>query len=176
MPVPETLRAVLAERVAAGEPDDPLLVEEPAWVKNRRRTSVRIQVTTLRDRIARACERAGVPVFTPHGLRRLADDMLYEAGVDPGITSKTLGQSPEVALRSYRQVRPTTQHRAMLRAGRDTVLREPGVKVIYLPGATAAPEIDLSPVPTDLLLAELHSRGWTPTQWVESAVAEGGRT
>lgn len=162
IPIPAELRQTIEERVRAGQPGDPLLVEEHGCLGLRTSSSVRVRGSTLRGRIARACVLAGVPVFTPHGLRRMADDLLYEAGVDPGITAKILGQSPEVALRSYRRVRPAKQHSAMLHAGLDSVLRDHGAGEGEPLDARDERQVDLRGASSEQLEAELRRRRGGP--------------
>lgn len=62
-----------------------------------------------------ACERAGVPPWTPYGLRRKAVDQLY-ATSDPAIAGRLLGHSPAVAIRHYRQPRDADLASAQLAA------------------------------------------------------------
>lgn len=76
----------------------------------------------IRAAIARACARAGVPPFTPHGLRRLAVVRMAQAGVDVATAATITGHRPEVMLGTYRTVRPEELLEAMLRAGLDSVL------------------------------------------------------
>lgn len=64
----------------------------------------------------RACERAGVPVFTPHGLRRLAVDRFLRAGVDVGTACAILGHSPAVMLQHYRRATLDDARRAVAAA------------------------------------------------------------
>lgn len=96
----------LAVRAGAGDPERRVLGVGAVTVR-----------TALRRHIAAACEAAGVHVFTPHDLRRLAVDRLYSAGVDVGTVAALLGQSPQVALRHYRQPTREEQRGAMTRAG-----------------------------------------------------------
>lgn len=63
--------------------------------------------------LRRACERAGVPVFTPYGLRRAAVDAMARAGVDVATAAAVTGHSPEVMLRHYRQVSGDDKRRAV---------------------------------------------------------------
>lgn len=56
------------------------------------------------EQIKSACARAGVPEFTPHGVRRLVVDLLY-GSTDPGTASKLLGHSPLVAMKHYRRAK-----------------------------------------------------------------------
>lgn len=64
-----------------------------------------------------ACDAAGVERFTPHALRRLALDRFYASGADVGTVAALLGQSPEVALRHYRQSTEADRRTAVDRAG-----------------------------------------------------------
>jgi len=59
---------------------------------------------TFPRHLARACRDAGVPVFSPHGLRRAAVDRFARAGVDVGTAATFLGHSPAVMLQHYRGV------------------------------------------------------------------------
>ena len=58
----------------------------------------------VRSTLNRACKAAGVPRFTPHGLRRLVVDTMIRAGVEVATAAKLTGHSVEVMLRLYRQV------------------------------------------------------------------------
>jgi integrase len=82
---------VLAELGEPGEPDATVL-GTPAGLDGGR----------LRHALTRACERAEVAPFSPHGLRRLATDELYRKVGDVSVAAAILGHSPEVALRYYR--------------------------------------------------------------------------
>ena len=59
------------------------------------------------------CERVGVPYFTPHGIRRMVIDQLYESGNDPGTVGKMMGHCEKVALKYYRQARHSDMERAV---------------------------------------------------------------
>lgn len=52
----------------------------------------------------RACEAAGVPRFTTHGIRRLVSTEWIRRGVNLAVYSQVLGHSPEQALRAYAEV------------------------------------------------------------------------
>ncbi|HYD02600.1 MAG TPA: tyrosine-type recombinase/integrase [Phycisphaerales bacterium] len=78
-----------------------------------------VAITTaesISDDLGQACERAGVRRWTPHALRRLALDELYESGADVGVVRALLGQSVTVAISHYRQPRPQSLRRAVERA------------------------------------------------------------
>lgn len=66
--------------------------------------------------LKQACAKAGVPYFTPHGLRRMVIDQLYTAGTDVGTVAQMLGQSAVVALRHYRQATSLDKRSAVERA------------------------------------------------------------
>ena len=70
-------------------------------------------VESVGRHVTAACDAAGVPRWTPHALRRLAVDRLYESGADVGVVARLLGQSPTVALQAYRQPRPDALRRAV---------------------------------------------------------------
>ena len=70
----------------------------------------------LRTRLARACRRAKVKVFTPHGLRRMVVDRMLRAGVDPATAASLTGHSVVVMLRHYRQVSEVDREAAVRRA------------------------------------------------------------
>ncbi|MEL6345602.1 MAG: tyrosine-type recombinase/integrase [Myxococcota bacterium] len=57
----------------------------------------------LRDAMRRACKSAGVPRFTPNGLRRLAVDELRRAGVPLEVTAAITGHSIKTMLTIYRR-------------------------------------------------------------------------
>ena len=71
----------------------------------------------LQRRLPMSCSAAGVPRFTPHGLRRMVQNTLAEAGVDIADYAAILGHSPQVALLHYRQVRPNSLRSAIAVAG-----------------------------------------------------------
>ena len=58
----------------------------------------------LRYVLTRACDALGVPVFTPHGLRRMAVDRMARAGVEPAVAASITGHDPVVMLKHYRVV------------------------------------------------------------------------
>lgn len=74
---------------------DTVVGVRPATVRSR-----------LHDHLAAACERAGVPRWSPYGLRRAVVDRLYDASSDPSTAGAVLGHSESVAIRVYRTVRP----------------------------------------------------------------------
>lgn len=81
-----------------------------------------VSVDTARTSITQrhlkpVCERLGVRYFTPHGVRRMVIDQLYEKGVDVGTVGKMVGQSPKIALKYYRQARHSDMERAARFAG-----------------------------------------------------------
>ncbi len=64
----------------------------------------RAPIQGLQRRLRRACAQAGVPRFTPHGLRRMVVVRLLKARVDPGTAATLTGHSVQVMLRYYQQV------------------------------------------------------------------------
>lgn len=77
-------------------------------------------LTSLSQRyIPAACEAAGVERFTPHALRRMVVDSLYDAGVEPATAGTITGHSPLTALRNYRGVAVERRRSAMALAGLD---------------------------------------------------------
>jgi integrase len=97
---------VLAELGEPGEPETTVL-GIPAGLDGGR----------LRHALTRACERAEVKPFSPHGLRRLATDELYRKVGDVSAAAAILGHSPEVALRYYRKASLDDVRAAVERAG-----------------------------------------------------------
>lgn len=114
---------VVAElrRWGPGAPDAPVLG-----------VSVNVACAHLSSRyLAAACDAAGVPRFTPHGLRRAAEDRLARAGVDVATYAAILGHSPQVALQHYRRATPDDCRAAVLAAGLGKV---PAGQVLPFPG------------------------------------------
>lgn len=105
--------------------DDPVRVLA-AW---RRETSPESDATVLGltvssfnsyfgpRRLRAACAAAGVPRFTPYGLRRAAVDAMARAGVDIATAASITGHSPVVMLRHYRTVSADDRRRAVAVAG-----------------------------------------------------------
>ena len=90
-PVTEGILSLIGDRFDGT--DAPILrfdVKEPAQV--------------IRQHVLRACARAGVPEFTPHGLRRMAVDRMARAGVEPSVAASITGHDPNVMLKHYRAV------------------------------------------------------------------------
>lgn len=63
-----------------------------------------------------ACAAAGVPYFTPHGLRRMVERELALAGVPIQTFAAILGHTPQVALAAYSAVREEDMKDAFARA------------------------------------------------------------
>lgn len=103
-PLPAELVEALRDRVADGRPR---LLDRPRESASQ----------VVRDRLRRASKAAGVPVFTPHGLRRLVVDRMARGGVDVGTAASLTGHSVEVVLRYYRQVSDEDRRRAVVAAG-----------------------------------------------------------
>ena len=90
-PVTEGLLSLIGDRFDGS--DAPVLhfdVKEP-------RDQIRVQ-------LRHACKTVGVPIFTPHGLRRLAVDRMARAGVEPSVAASITGHDPNVMLKHYRAV------------------------------------------------------------------------
>jgi integrase len=102
-PLPEPFAQVMRER--AGNEETPVL----STLGNPRDQAIR-------SRLARACRRAGVRAFTPHGLRRMVVDRMLRAGVDPATAASLTGHSVVVMLRFYRQVTEADREAAVARA------------------------------------------------------------
>jgi integrase/recombinase XerC len=75
-------------------------------------------IQALGRRLRRACDAAGVPRFTPHGLRRMVVGRLLRAHVDPATAASLTGHSIDVMLKHYQEVtdddRRSAAERAML--------------------------------------------------------------
>lgn len=94
-----------AWHVELGEPPNgPVMGRQPDTVRN------------LNRHLAKAAEKAKVPRFTNHGLRRAAVDALARSGVDVSTAAALLGHSPQVMLDYYRQVTSTDLRQAVQRA------------------------------------------------------------
>jgi integrase len=94
VPLSRSLTTYL-EGVRAGAPDDARVLPVVEGTV----------LTSLSQRyIPDACEAAGVERFTPHGVRRMVVDTLYNAGNDPTLLADYLGHSPQTAQRYYRTV------------------------------------------------------------------------
>ena len=97
----------------------PILVQRPSDAADSDRV-LTVTVGTARKHLAtyidRACERAEVPRFTPHALRRFAVQRYIRSGVLPSVAAAQLGHTPEVALRAYEQVQPEEKREAARKA------------------------------------------------------------
>ena len=82
--------------------------------------------------LERACARANVRRFTPHGLRRAAVDGYIRAGIEVSTTASLMGHSPVVMLRVYRQVTDDDRRRAVMAVALGRLSE--GGNVIALPG------------------------------------------
>jgi integrase len=74
--------------------------------------------------LERACKAAGVPKFTPHGLRRAAVDAFRRADIDAKTAASFLGQSDTVMLQYYAQATADDHRRALLRTQLGSLNRE----------------------------------------------------
>jgi integrase len=75
------------------------------------RWPMRVPDAAVRDQLAHACRRAGLPQFTPHGLRRMVVNRILRAGADISAAAELMGHSPSVMLSYYRRV--SSEDRAM---------------------------------------------------------------
>ena len=80
--------------------------------------------------LRQACAAAGVPRFTPYGLRRAAVDAMARAGVDPATAASITGHSVSVMLTAYRTVSEDDRRRAVAAAGLGRLTRP---KVLAFP-------------------------------------------
>jgi len=86
----------------------------------------------VRSALKRACARADVPRFTPHGLRRMVvTRLIHTPGVDVATAASLLGHSPVVMLRKYAQV--SDEARAAAVAAARLGVLSPGAQVIEGP-------------------------------------------
>ena len=76
----------------------------------------RAPIQNIQRRLRAACTAAGVPQFSPQGLRRMVVTRLLRAGVDPGTAAALTGHSVQVMLRHYQQVTDDDRRRAADRA------------------------------------------------------------
>jgi hypothetical protein len=157
MPVHARHLAFIAERVRTGAPDEPLILARPEDLAKRTSRRRGLSPTTLQARLDRACREAGVRRFTPHGVRRSVDDLLYDGKADPSTSAKLLGHTPELAMKKYRTVRIGQKRSAMVAAGLGEVI-EPASPVAVAP-VTA---VDLSSIPSEILFAEVSRRMSSP--------------
>jgi integrase len=67
--------------------------------------------------LRRACESAGVPVFTPYGLRRAAIGAMVRSGVDPKTAASITGHSVTVMLKTYFDPTDDDRRAAVMAAG-----------------------------------------------------------
>jgi integrase len=87
-------------------PDERVLGVDPGHVRGRLQAEMLI-----------SAQAAGVEPFSPHGLRRLACDLLYIEGTDVGVAASFLGHSAVVALRHYRRPKLQQLRSAIDRVG-----------------------------------------------------------
>ena len=67
--------------------------------------------------IGKACKAAGVPHFSPQGLRKVAVGRLLRSGVDLATEAKLLGHSIQTAFKHYYEADEEVRREAMARAG-----------------------------------------------------------
>lgn len=119
----------------------PIVPEVADWLATLPRATATVHGTSPSNAtgalwrfLDKACKRAGVPRWTPHGLRRAAVNALYRC-TDPSVAGKILGHSPVVALQTYRQVTDEEAREAMEKAALGATL--PGSKVLPFQGKMA---------------------------------------
>ncbi|MES2642505.1 MAG: tyrosine-type recombinase/integrase [Myxococcota bacterium] len=159
MPIHPRHMPWVVERKKAENQDEPLILAPPEHLRMRRGAYKGLHESTVQRHLDLACKAAGTPLFTPHALRRMAEDLLHDARVDPGTAGKILGHSPEVALKSYRTVRASAKRAAMFNAGLAAALPGVGGNVLQFAGPGAAPQVDLTGASMEELLAEVDRRG-----------------
>ena len=69
------------------------------------------------EQLTHACRRAGVPRFTPHGLRRMVVNRILRAGADITAAAELMGHSPSVMLSYYRRVSSEDRAAGVAQAG-----------------------------------------------------------
>jgi integrase/recombinase XerC len=98
------------------------------------RWSMRVPDAAVRDHLAYACRRAGIPRFTPHGLRRMVVNRILRAGADITAAAELMGHSPGVMLSYYRRVSSEDRAAGVAKAGLgqplvvDCITKAPGHK------------------------------------------------
>ncbi|MCK6515679.1 tyrosine-type recombinase/integrase [Myxococcota bacterium] len=123
-PLIAELRALLADRGSSTEePPTPTDPDTPLF-----RWLMRVPDAAVRDQLALACRRAGVPRFTPHGLRRMVVNRILRAGADITAAAELMGHSPSVMLSYYRRVSNEDRAAGVAQAGLGQPLVMAGTK------------------------------------------------
>ena len=119
------LDAATLEELAgrSGRGDAPLFDFEGAGGRGRGRV-VRAAIQAIGRRLNHGCDRANVPRFSPHGLRRMVVDRLLRRGVDPGTAATLTGHSVVVMLKFYQQVSEDDRRAAVESANLSGVERD----------------------------------------------------
>jgi integrase len=118
------LRGKTGARIVPAGDDLARWLVRPAGVSDQTQLfeiSIESSRTAFRQALAAACGRASVPVFTPHGLRRLASTVLIGRGVDPKTYEALMGHSFQMGLKTYAQVQAPS-----VRAASGLLGRQPG--------------------------------------------------
>ena len=102
----QELYGLLAERVQTSLPLAPLF-----------HFGVRHPAEQVRAKLRRACRRAGVQTFTPHGIRRMVVTQMVQGGVDVKHAAELTGHNVLVMLERYAQVRKESLADAVRKAG-----------------------------------------------------------
>ncbi|MFZ5481052.1 MAG: tyrosine-type recombinase/integrase [Myxococcota bacterium] len=100
-PLDADTRTLLAGR--GGHGDAPLLHLEGTGNRGAGRVVVGA-IQALGRRLRVACDVAGVPRFTPHGLRRMVVSRLLRARIDAATAASLTGHSIQVMLRHYQVI------------------------------------------------------------------------
>ena len=112
-PLIAELRALLGDRgCSTGGCPEPTHPDDPLF-----RWPMRVPEDAVRDQLAHACRRAGVPRFTPHGLRRMVVNRILRAGADITAAAELMGHSPSVMLSYYRRVSSEDRAAGVAQAG-----------------------------------------------------------
>ena len=85
-----------------------------------------------------ACSAVGIPRIGTHAFRRMVVDQYYLGGADVGTVAAQLGQSPETALKYYRNATSADRARAVTLAGLGVPKGVTETNLIYLPRRRAA--------------------------------------
>ena len=105
--IPEaTIAELLAFKPAGARPAHPII--------DRALNTIR---TDTRKIWRQACEDAGVRYAPPSKVRTMVENLLFDAGADPGVVSAQLGHTPEVSLRHYRAASAARVSGVMAAAG-----------------------------------------------------------
>lgn len=112
-PLIAELRALLGDRASStGKQPEPTNPDAPMF-----RWPMRRPDNAVLEQLTHACRRAGVPRFTPHGLRRMVVNRILRAGADITAAAELMGHSPSVMLSYYRRVSSEDRAAGVAQAG-----------------------------------------------------------